>query len=130
VTWKFLLDADSALLLVRLVREMGVLARALNIPLSDRAILPTASICAGSESAAVSLVTAAGAQYLKSAPAHRMSALQDIEAGRPLEVNETLGYAWDKAQELKLELPLLDSFRRLIAATDRARRDAIVTSLP
>ncbi len=55
-----------------------------------------------------------------------MSALQDIEAGRPLEVNETLGYACDKARELNLELPLLESFRRLIAATDRARRDAVV----
>ena len=128
VTWKFLLDADSAVLLVRLVREMGALARALGIALSDRAILPTASICAGTEAQAVAIVTAAGAQYLKSAPAHRMSALQDIEAGRPLEVNETLGYACDKARELKLELPLLDSFRRLIAATDRARRDAVSTA--
>jgi 2-dehydropantoate 2-reductase len=130
VTWKFLLDADSALLLVRLVREMGVLAHALGIPISDRAILPTASICAGSEHEAVAIVTAAGAHYLKSAPAHRMSALQDIEAGRPLEVNETLGYACERARELQLELPLLDSFRRLIAATDRARRDAVVTGLP
>ena len=127
VTWKFLLDADSALLLVRLVREMGRLARALGIPLSDRAILPTASICTGSESQAVAIVTATGAQYRASAPAHRMSALQDIEAGRPLEVNETLGYACDKARELALDLPLLDSFRRLIAATDRARRDAVVS---
>ena len=125
VTWKFLLDADSALLLVRLVREMGVLAAALGIALSDRAILPTASICSGSEAQAVAIVTAAGAQYLKSAPAHRMSALQDIEAGRPLEVNETLGYACERARALRLELPLLDSFRRLIAATDRARRDAV-----
>ena len=127
MTWKFLLDADSALLLVRLVREMGVLARALSIPLSDRAILPTASICAASERDAVAIVTAAGKQYFHSAPAHRMSALQDIEAGRPLEVNETLGYACGKARELKLELPLLESFRRLVAATDRARRDAVVT---
>jgi 2-dehydropantoate 2-reductase len=130
VTWKFLLDADSALLLVRLVREMGTLAHALGIPVSDRAILPTASICAGSEAEAVAIVTAAGARYLKSAPAHRMSALQDIEAGRPLEVNETLGYACDRARELGLDLPLLESFRRLIAATDRARRDAVVAGLP
>ena len=127
-TWKFLLDADSALLLVRLVREMGVLARALGIALSDRAILPTASLCAGSEAEAVAIVTTAGAQYRQNAPAHRMSALQDIEAGRPLEVNETLGYACERARELQLELPLVDSFRRLIAATDRARRDAVTGS--
>ncbi len=127
VTWKFLADPDSALLLVRLVREMGQLARALKIPVSDRAILPTASICAGTEAEAVAIVTAAGAQYRRNAPAHRMSSLQDIEAGRPLEVNETLGYACGKARELRLDLPLLENFTRLIAATDRARRDAVPT---
>jgi 2-dehydropantoate 2-reductase len=110
---------------LRLVREMGLLARALNITVSDRAILPTASICGGSEAEAVTLIMAAGAHYRHSAPAHRMSALQDVEAGRPLEVNETLGYACDKARALRLDLPLLESFRRLVAATDRARRDAV-----
>jgi 2-dehydropantoate 2-reductase len=125
LTWKYLCDPDAALLLARLVREMGVLARALGITLSDRAVLPAASICAGSESEAVALIMNAGAEYRVKAPQHRMSSLQDIEAGRPLEVNETLGYAYDKARALRLDLPLLECFRRLIAATDRARRDAV-----
>jgi 2-dehydropantoate 2-reductase len=120
-TWKYLSDADSALVLVRVVREMGRLAAALGIPLSDRAILPTLSLCAGSESEAVAIITRAGAEYRASAPAHRMSALQDVEAGRPLEVNETLGFALDKARELKLDLPLLDCFRHLLGAIDRMR---------
>jgi len=123
LTWKFLSDPDAALLLARLVREMGVLARALGITLSDRAILPAASICAGSEPEAAALIMRLGEEYRVRAPGHRMSSLQDIEAGRPLEVNETLGYACEKARELALELPLLDAFRRLIAATDRARRE-------
>jgi 2-dehydropantoate 2-reductase len=125
VTWKFLTDPDSALLLVRLVRETGVLAGALGIGLSDRAILPAATLCAATEEDAVALVRGLGDEYRVNAPGHRMSALQDVEAGRPLEVNETLGYACDKARELKLELPLLECFRRLIAATDRTRRDAL-----
>jgi 2-dehydropantoate 2-reductase len=125
VTWKFLSDPDSAMLTARLVRETGTLARALGIRLSDRAVLPSATLCARSESEAVALVMQAGREYRAKAPDHRMSALQDIEAGRPLEVNETLGYACDKARELNLSLPLLECFRRLIAATDRARRDAI-----
>src|SRR5262249_21961373 len=62
-TWKYLLDPDSALVLARLVREMGTLARALGIPLSDRAILPTASICSGSEAEAVAIITRTRAQY-------------------------------------------------------------------
>jgi 2-dehydropantoate 2-reductase len=124
VTWKFLSDPDSALLLTRLVREMGLLAQALGITLSDRSVLPVATLCAGTEGEAVAIVSQTGEQYRHSAPQHRMSALQDVEAGRPLEVNETLGYAHDKARELGVALPLLECFRRLIAAIDRTRRDA------
>jgi len=127
VTWKFLSDPDSALLLARLVRETGALATALGIALSDRAVLPAATLCGGSEQQALALIMRAGRDYHATAPQHRMSALQDIEAGRPLEVNETLGYACDKAHELGLSLPLLECFRRLIGAIDRARRDAVST---
>lgn len=122
LTWQYLSDEDSALLLARLVREAGALACALGIALTDGAVLPTASICAAPERAAVALVLRAGEEFRLKAPGHRMSSLQDVEAGRPLEVNETLGYACDKAQQLGLDLPLLECFRRLIAAIDRARR--------
>jgi 2-dehydropantoate 2-reductase len=111
--------------LARLVREMGVLARALGIGLSDRSILPAASICAGSEAQAVAAIRKAGREFRENAPEHRMSALQDLEAGRALEVNETLGYASAKARELGLTLPLLEGFELLIAGLDRARRDAV-----
>jgi 2-dehydropantoate 2-reductase len=121
-TWKYLADEGAALLLARLVREMGILARALGIALADRAVLPTASICAGSEHEAVRIITAIGADYRLNAPSHRMSALQDLEAGRPLEVNETLGYACERARALGLQLPLLECFGGLIAAIDRLQR--------
>jgi ketopantoate reductase len=67
------------------------------------------------------MVTDIGAHYRINVPNHRMSALQDLEAGRPLEVNETFGYALDKARAHGLDLPLLECFRRLLAAIDRAR---------
>ena len=121
-TWKYLSDPDSALILARLVRETGTLARALGMHLSDRSVLPTATLCSGSESEAVAILTKAGSEYQTNAPGHRMSALQDLEAGRPLEVNETLGYALTKARELGLKLPLLECFTRLTAAIDRAQR--------
>jgi 2-dehydropantoate 2-reductase len=124
VTWKYLSDPDSALLLARLLREMGTLARALGIALSDRAILPAATICAGTESDAVAIITRIGAEYRRNAPAHRLSALQDLEAGRPLEVYETLGYACEKARALGLSLPLLEAFTRLVVAIDRTERAA------
>jgi 2-dehydropantoate 2-reductase len=121
-TWKFMLDEDSALLVVRLVREMGALTRALGIGLSDRAVLPTATLCAVPETEAVAMVRHSGEDYRLRAPGHRMSALQDVAAGRPLEVNETLGYACERARSLALDLPLLECFRGLIAAIDRAGR--------
>src|SRR5215472_9865059 len=121
-TWKYLSDPDSALLIARLVREMGTLARALGIGLSDRAVLPAASLCALDESGAVALIMKIGDEYRRNAPSHRMSSLQDLEAGRPLEVHETLGYACAKAGELDLDLPLLAAFTRLTAAIDRTRR--------
>ena len=121
-TWKYLSDPDAALVLVRLVREMGVLAGALGIRLSDQAVLPAASICSGAESAAVEIVTQMGGQYRATAPQHRMSSLQDLLAGRPLEVNETLGYALERAVALGLTLPMLDAFRHLVAGIDRTRR--------
>jgi len=121
-TWKYLSDPDSALLLVRLVREMGTLARALGISLSDQAVLPAARLCALPESAAVALILEAGGGYRASVPQHRMSSLQDLLAGRPLEVHETLGYAHERALALGLKLPLLETFRALVAAIDRTRR--------
>jgi len=124
-TWRYLSDPDSALLLTRLVREMGTLARALGITLSDRAVLPVASLCAAEENDAVARVLQFGEEYRHDAPTHRLSALQDVEAGRPLEVHETLGYASAKARELGLDLPLLAAFTRLLAAIDRTRRAAL-----
>src|SRR4030081_2360623 len=109
---------------------MGALAGALGIGLSARSILPAASICASSEAQAVAAIRKAGREYRANAPGHRMSALQDLEAGRPLEVNETLGYASVKARELGLTLPLLDAFALLLTGLDRARRDAVAAEAP
>ena len=114
-----------ALLLVRLVREMGTLAAALGIGLSDRAILPTASLCAGSESEAVAIITAPARSTASTRPQHRMSALQDIEAGRPLEVNETLGYALDKARDARARAAAAG----VLPAADRAPSTARAASV-
>ncbi len=81
LTWKFLLDADSALLLVRLVREMGVLARTLGIALSDQAILPTASICAGAEREAVKRSSPPPGRSTAQAPPH--TACRRCRTSRP-----------------------------------------------
>jgi 2-dehydropantoate 2-reductase len=124
VTWRYLSDPQSAVVLVRLTREMGRLAHALGIELTDQSVLPAASLCQGSEADAVALVTKAGHEFKDRAPEHRMSSLQDVNAGRPLEIHETLGYALQKAAAHGVPMPLLDAFYRVISAAERARLDA------
>lgn len=122
LTWRFTSDPDAALLIVRLTRELASLAHALGIVLNeDRALLPLRTVLEATESVAVEAVQKAGAEYHAKAPEHRMSSLQDLLAGRPLEIHETLGYALRKSQEMQLSLPLLSSCYALVSAIDRTR---------
>jgi ketopantoate reductase len=91
-------------------------------------VLPAATLCATDEAQAVARVTGIGREYRDKVPGHRMSALQDLEAGRALEVNETLGYACDQARSLGLELPLLNSLTGLVRAIDRTARAGVAQS--
>jgi 2-dehydropantoate 2-reductase len=121
-TWKFLLDPGAALVLVRLVREVGALADARQVRLSDHGVLPVATICRSSDQDAVAALAAVGRDMQSSAPLHRMSTLQDLEAGRPLEIEETLGHALRMASGLALTLPLLRDCYPLVAGIDRMQR--------
>jgi 2-dehydropantoate 2-reductase len=120
-SWSYLSDPGSALVLARLVREMGQLARAQGVELTDESVLPVATLCAGSEAKAVETLMELGGQYKLKAPRHRMSTLQDLEAGRPLEIHETLAFALRKAAQCGICLPLVENFYQLIAAIDRIR---------
>ena len=118
-TWRYLTDPGSALVVARLVREMGQLTRALNIELTDASVLPVVTICTQSEDEAVAAVIRVGREYEQRAPRHKMSALQDLEAKRPLEVHETLGYALRKGAQNSVRMPLVDAFYQVISAIDR-----------
>jgi 2-dehydropantoate 2-reductase len=120
-TWKYFSDPGSALVLVRLMREINLLAAALRIELSDQSVLPVATLCRESEPEAVAAIQRFGAHLQATAPQHRMSSLQDLEAGRALELEETLGWAVRTARRHGLALPLLDSCYPLVAAIDRVR---------
>ena len=121
-TWRFSSDPDSALLMVRLTREVASLAEALGIPLTeDRALLPIRTVLDASEAEAVEAVRKVGSDYQSKAPEHRLSALQDLLAGRPLEIHETLGYVVRKAKDMNLPMTLLSNFYALVSAIDRTR---------
>jgi 2-dehydropantoate 2-reductase len=122
-SWRYLSDADCARVLVRLIREVAQVAQAKRIALVDNAAsLPLGTVIHASEQDAVEAILSVGQNMRSRAPDHRMSALQDLEAGRPLEIEETFGYATRLAKELGLSLPLLDAFYHLVAGIDHARR--------
>ena len=83
-TWKYATDPESALLIARLVREVGLLAHARGVQFSDQSTLPVVTICRGSEQEAVAAIQRIGLELKSTAPEHRMSTLHDLEGGRPL----------------------------------------------
>jgi 2-dehydropantoate 2-reductase len=115
-TWEYLCNPAAALVLVRLVREVGRLAAAGNVELAGVPVLPVQELCRASDERAVEIVTAIGRTFQSTAPTHRVSALQDLEAGRPLEIEETLGHAVAMSKRLQLQLPLLENFHGLLSA--------------
>lgn len=121
-SWRYLSDPGAARVLVRLVREVGQLMQAMNVALTDESVLPVATLCRGAEDEAVATVMRVGRDFEVKAPRHRMSSLQDLEAGRALEIHETLGYALRKAAEYGVGLPLVEAFYYVIAALDRFPR--------
>ena len=117
ITWKFLMDERSAMVIVRIVREAAQLAAAMKIDLSDMPPLPVPSIVHASDAQAVEIIRGIGQKFLDTSPEHRMSAQQDVLRGSRLEYEETLGYALAKARELGVPMPTLDTCYRILAVT-------------
>jgi 2-dehydropantoate 2-reductase len=114
ITWKFLMDENSAQVIVRIVREAAKLAEALGIELLDMPPLPVPSIAHGTDAQAIEIVRGIGQKFLDTSPEHRMSAQQDVLRGSRLEHEETLGYALRKAREVGVPMPTLDTCYRIL----------------
>jgi len=115
ITWKFLMDERSAMVIVRIVREAAQLAAAMKIELTDMPPLPVPSIVRASDARAVEIIRGIGQKFLDTSPEHRMSAQQDVLRGSRLEYEETLGYALAKGRELGVPMPTLDTCYRILA---------------
>jgi len=121
-TWEFLTDAHAASVIVRLARETKALADAEGIALEDAPPLPVAAMGRANDREAARLVEAVGRRYHDMAPEHRMSAQQDALRGRPLELEETLGFALDRAAELGVPMPALELTYAILRASFPASR--------
>jgi 2-dehydropantoate 2-reductase len=119
-TGVYLSDRRFAALAVRLIGEGAALAQARGVALADHAPIPVLRVLQATESEACAIVRAVGAEFARS-PEHRMSSLQDLDAGRPLEVHETLGFAVREAERLGVAAPTLAVCYDLIAALDALR---------
>lgn len=120
-TGVYLDNPEFARLAVQLIREAAAIATARGIPIVDQSPLPVASIAAAGDDAAAAHVREVGRNLLATAPDHRMSSLQDLDAGRALEVHETLGYAVREAARLGLAAPVLGVAYTIGAGLDALR---------
>ena len=106
-TGRYLDNPHLAQLGVAVVREGAGIANARGIELIDQSPLPVKSLAELPFREAVALLRKVGRDFTASAPHHRMSALQDLEADRELEVHETLGFAVREAARLGVNAPTL-----------------------
>ncbi len=118
-TWRFLVDADTALIAARVMRETAAVAIRHGVTLQDSGFTSEAFIDA-SEDEAVNAVQAHGEKMKASAPDFRQSILQDADRNRRLEVNETLDYALTLATELGVATPTLELCCRILRVVSRA----------
>ena len=117
-TGQFLSNREFATIAVRQVKEAAAIAAHLGIVLSNDAPMPVVHIFEQAVEAGIARVLEAGRVFLDNAPTHRMSSLQDLEAGRRLEVDGTLGYLVRKARGHGIPVPTLDMSYELAAGID------------
>jgi 2-dehydropantoate 2-reductase len=119
-TYEILMDAHLARLQVTLAEEAAQIAAKLGISLQDMTgVSPAKTLVSCAVEEWVSMSRSYGEAMRTSIPGHKMSALQDLERGRRLEIEETFGYAVNKAAELGVSVPALDACYRLMAGFAR-----------
>jgi 2-dehydropantoate 2-reductase len=114
-TYKFLQEAQTAAIVAAIVGEMTQLATAQGIVLDDMAFFPVKTLSQLAWDDRVTHVRHLGDHYASLAPTQKMSTLQDVERGRRLEVEETLGYAVRQSAALGIPTPTMDVCYKLIA---------------
>src|SRR5262245_30181349 len=113
-TWKLLADPDAALICARLMHEAAGLASQQGIALTDMPAFRVHTITSGTEAEGVAHLQARGALVQARAPMLRMSSLHDLERGRRLEVEETLGYVVTHAAKAGLAVLAVEICYRMI----------------
>lgn len=116
-------DPDLARLMITLVRETAQLSAKLGIPLEDFGPIQAKTLnSAAIEEAVASRRQIGEMMEAQGATAVKISSLQDLERGRRIEVEETLGYALRKGAELDIQLPTVETCYKLLTGLNRHLR--------
>ena len=84
--------------------------------------MPVKTIADGTHEIAVEAVQSTGREFAAAAPDHRMSSLQDLERFAQLEHEDTIGYALELAEGLKLPSETIRDCYDLVAGIDAINR--------
>jgi 2-dehydropantoate 2-reductase len=114
-THKFLQEAQTAPIVAAILHEMTQLATRCAIVLEDITFFPTKTFSQLAFDDLVTHLQQMGDQLASQAPLHKISTLQDVEQGKRLEVEETLGYAVRQSAALGIPTPAMDTCYKLIA---------------
>src|SRR5215475_5191880 len=112
---KFLHEAQTASIVAAILLEMTQIATARGIVLEDISFFPTKTFSQLPFDDLVTHLQQMGDELASHAPLHKVSTLQDVEQGKRLEVEETLGYAVRQSATLGLPTPTMDVCYKLIA---------------
>jgi 2-dehydropantoate 2-reductase len=114
-TYRFLQDPQTASIMASILHEMAQIATTRGIVLDDIGFFQAKTLSQLSLEDTVAHLRQQGEQRALQAPTHKVSTLQDLEQGKRLEVEETLGYAVRQSAALGIPTPTMDVCYKLMA---------------
>src|SRR5215468_3370659 len=114
-SYKILQDPPMASITAALLHEMAQLATRRGLALYDIALVPTKTLSECAFNDTVTHIRQIGDRWASLLPTAKVSTLQDVERGKRLEVDETLGYAVRQSAALDIPTPTMDICYKLVA---------------
>jgi 2-dehydropantoate 2-reductase len=101
--------------MAKILHEMAQITTTQGIALEDMAFFPAKTLCQLALDDLITRLQQMGDRWASLLPTHKISALQDVERGKRLEVEETLGYAVRQSAALGIPTPTMAVCYNLIA---------------
>jgi 2-dehydropantoate 2-reductase len=114
-SYKILQDSQMASITAAILHEMAQLATIRGLALHDIALFPTKTLSQLAFDDTVTHIRQIGDRWASLIPTAKVSTLHDLEQGKHLEVEETLGYAVRQSAALGIPTPTMDVCYKLIA---------------